>query len=291
MKTKLFATIFLLIFISGTAFSQAVLSTPPLDGAYKRDHTAGRKAIPYTYLREADVMWSKRVWRKLDLREKLNHPLYYPLKQIDDYQCLFSVLKNAVMNGAITAYMTQNTAYTYDVADQFLVPMNLEEAKISFQESIDSIPMQDSTGQTVVKAIRNSFKPENVKQYLIKEDWFFDRQRSVQDVRIIGINPILFYFSEAQGSEISKWAGWIYFPQARPTLAAADVYLRQNSAEKRSFDDIFFKRMFSSFIYKEENVYTNREISDYKTSTLDQLLEAEKIKNDIFTMEHDLWEW
>src|SRR4051812_8127364 len=74
------------------------------DQIYIRENTRTRKPIPYTYLREADVMWSKRVWRTLDLREKFNHPLYYPETRINDRRSLFDVIKDALLAGDIHAF-------------------------------------------------------------------------------------------------------------------------------------------------------------------------------------------
>jgi gliding motility associated protien GldN len=82
---------------------------------------------------------------------------------------------------------------------------------------------------------------------------------------------------------------WIYYPEARFSFVSAEVYNKGNDAERRTYEDIFWKRRFSSYIYKETNVY-NRRINTYM-SGLDALLEAEKIKEDIFNMEHDLWEY
>ena len=127
-----------------------------------------------------------------------------------------------------------------------------------------------------------------VWKYWVKEDWFFDKQRSVMDVRIIGLCPLIEKKTESgESTGADRPLFWIYFPEARPVFANQDVFMRHNDAERRTFDDIFWKRMFSSYIRKESNVY-DRGIYDYKTG-LDLLLESDNIKNDIFMYEHDLW--
>ena len=83
---------------------------------------------------------------------------------------------------------------------------------------------------------------------------------------------------------------WVYYPEARTWLSRYEVFNPNNDAERRSFDDMFFKRRFASYIEKESNVYNDRRIPQYKKG-LDALLEAEKIKMAIFRMEHDLWEY
>ena len=121
----------------------------------------------------------------------------------------------------------------------------------------------------------------------IKEDWYFDKQRSQLLVRILGICPVM--MKDREGVEIPEPLFWIYFPEARPILAKAEMFNRFNSAERRTYDEIFWKRMFGSYVYKEQNVY-DRKISQYATG-MDALLEAERIKNELFEFEHDLWEF
>ncbi|MBA3971300.1 MAG: gliding motility protein GldN, partial [Bacteroidetes bacterium] len=125
-------------------------------------------------------------------------------------------------------------------------------------------------------------------KYWVKEDWFYDKQRSVMEVRIIGICPLIEKLTDnGDRTGGDKPLFWIYFPEARPVLAISEVFMRKNDAERRTFDDIFWKRMFSSYVRKESNVY-DRGIYDYK-SGLDLQLESERVKNDIFIYEHDLW--
>jgi gliding motility associated protien GldN len=149
-------------------------------------------------------------------------------------------------------------------------------------------PPYDEFDTVIVK----EFSRDNVIGYRVKEDWFFDKQRSVMDVRIIGIAPLIYdrdEFGNVREGNIKKPLFWIYYPEARKLLANAEVFNRQNDAERRSFDDIFQKRLFGSYIYKEANVY-DRLISDYRQG-LSALLESERIKDDITNFEHDMWEF
>lgn len=141
--------------------------------------------------------------------------------------------------------------------------------------------------------IKQDFRFDDIIQYRVKEDVFFDKQRSVIETRIIGIAPLK-YDRDDQGNirEGSKPfpVCWFYFPETRKILANNEVFNRQNDAERRTFDDVFMKRMFNSYIMKESNEY-NRRIEDYKINTMDALLEAERIKQDIINLEHDMWEY
>jgi gliding motility associated protien GldN len=133
------------------------------------------------------------------------------------------------------------------------------------------------------------FNPLDVKMIRIKEEWFFDKQRSQMDVRILGICPVRDSYTESGEYRGKEPMFWIYFPEARPLFAKSEVFNRFNDNERRTYDDVFWKRMFDSYIYKEQNVY-DRKIADYATG-LDALLEAERIKGDLFKFEHDLWEF
>lgn len=265
--------------LASTVSAQTVL-----DGPYVKEHTPTRKVVPYTHLREADVMWAKRIWRIIDLREKMNHPLYYPIEPINDRKSLFDIIKQALMvDGSITAY---NPGPLLD-DDEFKVPMLTSEVKALFT-TIDTTYTENlETGEfePVVQTIE--LESREIMQYKLKEDWFFDRQRSVLDVRIIGIAPM----KEVRGDdgEIRGYAElfWLYFPECRYVFANWDVFNRQNDSERRTFEDLFWKRMFSSYIIKESNVFDRRINEEY--TGIDALLEAEKIKKDIFLIEHDLW--
>lgn len=254
-----------------------------LDGVYVKEHYPTRKVIPYTHLREADVMWSKRIWRKLDLREKINQPLYFPIDRIKDRRSLTQVIMEAVREGSLTAYSASDDEFT----------LTLTKAEIDkIGAKIDTIYVDNPEPpyDLQMKIVVNEFNPGTVKEYRIKEDWFFDKQRSVQDVRIIGICPVADNIDPTTG-EIrgSTPLFWIYFPEARNIFASAEVFNRTNDAERRTLEDIFWKRMFGSYVYQEQNVY-NRRIAEYKQG-IHALLEAERVKNDIFLLEHDLWEY
>ena len=133
----------------------------------------------------------------------------------------------------------------------------------------------------------NEYTSEDIVSYRLKEDWFFDNERSMMDVRIMGICPVRLQLDENGNSKGNVPMFWIYFPEARYVFANYDVFNRQNDAERRTFEDIFWKRMFNSYATKRSNVY-NRSNKKHLVG-IDILLKAEEIKEDIFKMEHDLW--
>ena len=157
-------------------------------------------------------------------------------------------------------------------------------------DSTNQVEDPNDPGVLIDAPIKMETTSDLVWKYWVKEDWFFDRQRSVMEVRILGLCPLVEKKTETgEGTGADKALFWIYFPQARPIFANQEVYMRHNDAERRTFDEIFWKRMFSSYIRKETNVY-DRVIVEY-VSGLDALLEAERIKKDIFVFEHDLFHY
>lgn len=288
MKTvKFFLVVFVAALASASIYAQEVVAPAPKypDGVYTKENTRTRRAIPYAHLREADVMWSKRVWRVIDLREKINHPLYYPSAPILDRKSLFDVIKDAATkDGTITCFGNPG------LDDEFRVELTKSEIEkqLVHWDSTNQAPDPNNPDLMIAAPIKDvDINSEKIWKYWIKEDWFFDKQRSVLDVRIIGLCPVI--EKEANGV---KTGGdyplfWIYFPEARPVFANQEVYMRHNDAERRTLEDIFWKRMFSSYVRKESNVY-DRYISEYKLG-IDALLESDRVKNDIFTWEHDLF--
>lgn len=255
-----------------------------LDGVYVKEHTPNRKVVGYAHLREGDVMWMKRVWRELDLKQKANHPLYYPLEPAQGKKSLFDVIKDAITKeNTLTAY------YTGDLGDDdmFTRELTLPEVMGLLADTVTQYAEDPDTGEMIETQTVDEVKSEKITRYEIKEDWFFDNQRSVMDVRIVGICPLVAEYNEFGEFKGYKKLFWIYFPEARYVFKESDVHNRMNDAERRTYEDIFWKRQFGSYIVKETNVY-DRRISEYKVG-LDALLEAEKIKNDIFLVEHDLW--
>ena len=280
-----------LVIISLICFSQNASTQDILDGAYEKDIRDGgkeRMIQPYQHVREADVMWSTKIERIIDLREKMNQVFYYPLLPINDRQNLIDVLMQAINEGTITAYGNAT------IDDEFQSPMSpsevemigiLQGEKMSVEELFDP-----DTQEYYLDTTYNIFERHEVKKYRIKEEWFFDKQRSIMEVRIIGICPVIDRKNEdgVYTGETSLF--WVYFPEARKILSKAEVFNhRKNDAARLTYDDIFHKRFFSSRIVKESNKY-DRKISEYKEG-IDALLEAEKIKEEILNIEHDLWEY
>lgn len=271
MKTEKYIAACCLIIVVTCQNTEAQVKDPPPEY---------RQVIQPHHLREADVMWSKRIWRAIDLREKMNHPLYYPLESKRAYKSLFDVIVDGIYNGTITAYDP--------IDDQFINSMSLEEVK-SKLERVDTMLIPNfETGELEPTAVITTIESRDMRQYRIKEDWYFDKQLSVFEPQIIGILLIAAKKDEMGNIVGNQALFWIYYPEARYVFANQKVFIRNNDV-KITYADLFWKRFFSSYIYKESNVY-DRAISEY-TSGLSYQLESKRIHDVMFNFEHDLWEY
>jgi gliding motility associated protien GldN len=143
------------------------------------------------------------------------------------------------------------------------------------------------TGLEERVATFNDFDPSTVTKLRLKEDWFFDKERSVLDVRVLGIAPVVYKKNSTGQIEGMRELFWLYFPQCRFAFNNYFVYNPKNDAQWMSFDDLFWKRQFASTIYKQSNVF-DRKIETYRAG-VDALMESDKITEEIRTLEHDVW--
>jgi len=297
----------ILLLVTTTLFlvdvnAQDVLTSEEMNSVYKKEKHHNKRVQQYAPLRQADVMWSRKIWREIDMRQKINHPFYYPENNgivgsamTGDRKSLIDVIYSAVKEGSITAY--GNAVYD----DEFRQEMSQEEIKLiggaseTIIEVIDWDAVAEGADPEQAKTTKLNIVPFNrnsIKKWRLKEEWFFDKQRSVMDVRIIGLAPLQEDRDEVNGQILGTFSPlfWVYFPEAREILINAEVFnLVKNNAERRTYDDIFWKRMFGSTITKESSVM-DRKVNEYMVG-LDALLEAERIKTEIFNIEHDLWEY
>ncbi|HEY2584019.1 MAG TPA: gliding motility protein GldN [Mucilaginibacter sp.] len=254
----------------------------PLDGYYKKNNILSAKVTPYANIRESDAVFTKRVWREIDVREKMNLYLASPKQRLID------ILMKGIADGELTAFDPTPDAKNDPDGDSFYKPLSPEAAKARMADStiVDKFDKDGNKIGSVLKA--GEFNPDSVVKFRIKEDWIFDKQRSIFEPRIIGIAPMV--KPKAGGLDLDyQPAFWIYFPDARPLLAVKEVSSKDNDNTGLSFDDIFMKRIFTSYVVKESNEKDER-IKDYAKG-IDKLYEAERVKKTLMDWELNLWQY
>lgn len=278
----------LFLFLSPSVFSQVVDEPEDnSDGFYEKESELienGKKAFEFPYVREADVVWAHRVWRVIDFKEKINQVFFYPVTPDQGRKNLFTILDEALTEGRVRGFET----------DMFAKEVNWEEMKASLAGSeIISRWDTDIDGNEIetFDTIQTSLSTEDITMLRIKEDWFIDKNRSVEDVRIIGFALIYMQQKEEGTPPVQMPLAWIRYndPEVRELLANAEVYNMDNDRARRSYDDIFRKRIFSSYVIRESNDF-NRRIEDY-ASGIDAWMESQRIEDYLFEMEEDMWEY
>ena len=278
----IFGIFFISILIAPALKLSAQESPAGVKGLYKKD-IKEKSPIPYSHLREADVMWSKKVWRDIDLRKKINQPLYFPTSPIGDRASLIHVILAEIKSGTVNAYDA-------DVGDDMTVKITQADIDTKMGSSSDTTRIQTGANEFIDTVIVSDPTPEDVKQIRVMEEWFFDKKHSRMDVRILGLMPIRHFYNSERGEYQKNRVCWIYYPDFRNTFANHEIYNPDNDAHRISFDDFFMQRRFSGTIIAESNVFNNRRISDYETGK-EALIEAKRIKESLFELDHDLWEY
>ena len=249
--------------------------------------------LEYGYVDDRDILWSKTVWEVIDLDQRVNFPLYYPLDTIDigaDRRSLYDVLIKNIKNGKLTdvyvdSYFTEKRNFN-DLA-----------ATLKKVDTTDLGYEQYNAGEQISPEYINQreLTAADIEEYRIKGMWYFDKRQGELKYRLLGIAPVApdvnFIDNEAMTLEDAKVElFWVWFPGARQILHEAKVFNQRNSAMPISFDMLLNSRRFNATIYKEDNVHGDREIDEYiADNALFQLLEAQRIKEEIRDREQDMW--
>ncbi|MDR1680580.1 MAG: gliding motility protein GldN [Prevotellaceae bacterium] len=262
-----------------------------VDGPFRREIIEEKDPVPYPSVRESDVIWYRTVWRVIDLREKINHPLYYPTELMQSRKSFVQAMVEAAQAGKLTLYDTDT--------DEFTTELNPKDipARFDAEDKVQRRQRMDGTDTTVV--IPGEIKWEEVQELLVKEVWFFDKHYSQRFVRITGICPIRLYNKvlntadedEESGEKVKQQLFWVYYPNARKILANTSCFTGENEMSQTSFDDLFIKRRFSSYITAIADNQNNRRFESYTRNDFERMLKSEEVKNELLNFEHDLWEY
>jgi gliding motility associated protien GldN len=257
------------------------------DNAFDKSSLTQRTPLPYEHLRWDDALFAEKVWRELDLREKINKVFQYEAVDDNGSQMFIDIVMNAVRKGEVTAF----------VDDRFTTPMGISEIDQLTSGKVDTFPVYDVkqidkiVGWNVTRA---SFDAKSIVKLRLKEEWVFDRESSKLFCRILGIGFLKTeYFPNTQKERGTSSLFWIYYPDLRPVMARYEVYNPKNMGQSRmTWEELFESRMFSSYIVKSTlDNPGNKPIRLVLKDPILALLEGDNIKDKIFNFEQDLWSY
>jgi gliding motility associated protien GldN len=256
------------------------------DNAFDKGNLTARTPLPYDHIRWDDALFAEKVWRELDLREKMNAVFRYDAQDDNGSQLFIDMLLKAVRAGEITAFAD----------DRFTTPQSLDEVNqqtAGGYDTADRVDIADPSKIVARVVTIKTFDSKSVVKLRIKEEWVFDREASRMVCRILGLAPILTRYHENGQERGSTVMFWVYYPDLRATLAKYEVYNPKNMGQSRmTWEELFESRMFSSYVLKSTmDNPSNRNIRQYIKDPILALLEGDNIKEKIFNYEQDLWSY
>jgi len=246
------------------------------------------KPLPYGFVGDRDILWERNVWEKIDLDEKINFPLYYPVDTNfvgSDRRSLFHVITKAAAEGKVQLYADSygNTERNFQDLGSSLKRVDTSDVGIQRFNETGSVPAEFITTTTI--------NANMVSQYHIRGVWYFDSRQAEMKYRMIAIAPVtpdVNFLDDPQGVELF----WVFYPDMRDILHEAKVFNSRNAARPLTFDHLLNSRYFNATIYKMDNIQGDREVESYITNnSMMQLLESERLKESIRNFELDMWNY
>jgi len=259
------------------------------DDAFDKGFINDRTPLAYEHLRWDDALFSEKVWRELDLREKMNMPFRYRADDDNGDQRFVTILLRAVKTGKVTAFSSSD--------DRFTTPLTAQEiTQLTSGGEADTTAVRDvNDPNKIVKYVvtQASFDPDKITKIRIKEQWIFDREASRMFVRILGIAPLKTEYLPNGQERGTSVMFWVYYPDLRPILAKFEVYNPKNMGYGRmTWEELLESRMFSSYITKSTlDNPSNKNVRVIIKDPILALLEGDNIKDRIFNYEQDLWSY
>ncbi len=299
MNLKSFLLTLLGVFVITSTFAQANLlnaKRPEQIGVKTEAQLAldNDKPLEYGYVDDRDILFSKMIWEKVILDERANFPLYFPVDTNNigsNRRSLFDVLVNAIKDGTIEN-MYDDSYFTTKLTAKDLVP------RMSKIDTLD-IGIEQYNAEGIVDPqyiIKRDIQAYDISAYFVKGLWYFDKRLGELRYRLLGLAPaapdVNFIDSEDDANKEPIALFWVFFPETREVLHEAKSFNNKNSAKEVSFDHLLNSRRFNGYIYREENVYGDRQVNEYVAdNALMQLLESDRIKEKIRNFEQDMWSY
>ncbi|MGJ1436903.1 gliding motility protein GldN [Sphingobacterium siyangense] len=255
---------------------EVIQDTIPLtDGFYQANNM--EDAVPFAYpeVNKKNIRFYKRVWRDIDLKDEKNNILAIPGNS------LIEVVMKAIEKGKLSLYSPDD--------DSFKGRLSAQEGMSRFADSV-LVPIFDGEGNQIdSKMALNEFDPARVTKFRIKEDIFFDKQRSRLETRIIGVAPLMNITTSAELAESvgATPAFWLYFPQLRYSLIQVDISDPDKGLYDMTMDDFFVQNKFASTIVRESSPGMLQNLKE--TENGGQQLDGKKVEEKLDAYKKKLW--
>jgi gliding motility associated protien GldN len=294
IKSFLLVVFSLTFGFSGLAQSNLLNAKSPSQIGLKTEaqkNSDNDKPLAYGYVHDRDILMERTTWEIIDLGEKINFPLYFPIDTANigpERRSLYDVLIKGIKKGKITEVYSDS---------YFNTKKSFKDIKASLSriDTTDAGREQLNAGMKISPEyiVQQDLTSQDVTQYKIKGVWYFDKRQSELKYRLLGICPVTpdVYTMNSEDPDYIELF-WVFFPDARETLYRATAFNEKNSSMPITFDQILNSRRFNSMIYREENVYGDRDIKDYmRDNAQSQLLESDRVKDKIRSFEQDMWNY
>jgi gliding motility associated protien GldN len=275
-----------IVYDTAAGGNTAVLPSLRQDNAFSKAGLTARTPLPYENLRWDDALYAEKVWRELDLREKMNQVFRYDAQDDNGSQLFIDLLFRAIEKDSVTAWAD----------DRFTTPLSGQELAMQTAGGYDTAERKKIDDPSIVESLivtKKVFDSKSVLKLRIKEEWVFDRESSRMFCRILGIAPVMIRYNDNGSVRGNQVMFWIHYPDLRASLAKYEVYNPKNMGQSRmTWEELFESRMFSSYILKStlDNAAA-KNIRQYIKDPILALLEGDNIKEKIFNFEQDLWSY
>jgi gliding motility associated protien GldN len=261
------------------------------DAVIERNLIKDRTPLAYENIREDDAVYRQRVWREIDVHEKMNLPFVYNATEDNGNQHFISILLNAIKGGEVTAFDP--------IDDRFTTPYTFKQIAENLLGKPKTIQIPDfvkdpdgSKGLTKDTTISEDYNPDIIERYWIKEEYVFDKESSRLYERILGIAPLKTILNADGSFRAVTPLFWVYYPDLRPMLAKFEAYNGKNFGARMSWEELFESHMFASRIIKSSiDNPGDKQIGDYIKDPILALLEGDNIIEKVFNYEQDLWSY
>ncbi len=268
----------------------------------------GKNPLSLRPVHESNIMFKTTLWRRVDLKEKQNQPLFARTSEITKH------LIEGVRAGVLDAYANDSlhTKLTLEQFNERMI-MQLDAAGLSDDEKAagfttggddgwgggddggkKAAPADGTTTASAAPAPTSSgveFFPQQLNILEVREDFIFDKQRSRQYYDIQTLTIMIPADQNPEGLE-KPLASFKYKELERFFRSCNKCiwYNAANVAQHKNLADAFELRLFHGKIIKKSNA-ADAYLDDIYKTPKQGLLKAQQLEYELMEFEHNLWEY